>query len=164
MATQPDATGLLNEVEAGDHHAADKLLEMVYDELHELAAAGALDNARDQMWITGPPHKMRPQGHGMQIITVGLQYKSLSLSFRRRIVSEIAGRVGLRFVDAAQRLIAEDHARRARKHETPHALSPAGRDHMARAIDIDGPHRRAATPQLGHGGDVKHDVHTCAGH
>ena len=39
MATQPDATGLLKEVEAGDHHAADKLLELVYDELHELAAA-----------------------------------------------------------------------------------------------------------------------------
>ena len=39
MATQPDATGLLNEVEAGDHQAADTLLELVYDELHELAVA-----------------------------------------------------------------------------------------------------------------------------
>ena len=38
MTNQPDATGLLNEAEAGDHQAADKLLGLVYDELHELAA------------------------------------------------------------------------------------------------------------------------------
>ena len=38
MATRPDATGLLNEAEAGDHQAADTLLELVYDELHQLAA------------------------------------------------------------------------------------------------------------------------------
>ncbi len=39
MTTDPDATGLLNEAEGGDHRAADKLLDLVYDELHELAAA-----------------------------------------------------------------------------------------------------------------------------
>jgi len=38
MARQPDVTVLLNEAEAGDHRAVDKLLGLVYDELHELAA------------------------------------------------------------------------------------------------------------------------------
>ena len=47
MATQPDATGILNEAEEGDHVAADKLLDLVYDELHELAAGKMRAERRD---------------------------------------------------------------------------------------------------------------------
>ncbi len=37
MASQPDATGFLTELAGGDQRAADKLLPLVYEELHALA-------------------------------------------------------------------------------------------------------------------------------
>ena len=55
MATQSDATGLLNEAEAGDHRAADKLLGLVYDELHELTA----DKMSTVCWAASAAKRLR---------------------------------------------------------------------------------------------------------
>ncbi len=52
MATRPDVTGLLSEAEGGNLGAADKLLALVYDELHELAGG--------KMRRETPGHTLQP--------------------------------------------------------------------------------------------------------